>query len=56
MSLNLVLFNAACVTILPNDDAYGVFRFDQNSLTTVLQETVGTATTNNGKESTAVLW
>ena len=36
------------MTILPNDDAYGVFSFNQDSLMTTLQETQGTATANNG--------
>lgn len=39
---------AACVSILPNDDAYGVFSFTLDSLNISLQETQGTATANNG--------
>lgn len=39
----------ACVTILPNDDAYGMFSFSSDSLTTTLQETQVTATGDNGE-------
>ncbi len=42
------VLSVACVTILPNDDAYGVFSFDPGSLAVALQETQGTATTVNG--------
>ena len=36
------------MTILPNDDAYGVFGFAQDSLSTILEETQTTPTAANG--------
>lgn len=49
--IELCCTNAACVLILPNDDAYGVFSFNTNSLMTVLQETESTPTSVNGNHS-----
>lgn len=42
-------FIAACITIVANDDAYGVFSFDSLSLVSTITETSGTATDDNGE-------
>lgn len=47
-SSHLNLAVPACVTILPNDDAYGSFSFSLDSLQITLQETHGTTTSHNG--------
>ena len=48
-------FVSACVTILPNDDAYGVFSFSPDSLRISLQETQGIAAAVNGMHLTATM-
>ncbi len=45
---DFALLAAACITIVANDDAYGVFRFESASLTSTIQETSGTAVDSNG--------
>lgn len=47
--IRLFSFHAACVTILPNDDPYGVFRFDDRSISTTISEPQGATSTGNGK-------
>lgn len=37
------------MTILPNDDPYGIFSFDQLSLSTTITEPQGATSTANGK-------
>ncbi len=46
---DFALFVAACITIVANDDAYGVFSFESSSLTSTIQETSGTAVDGNGE-------
>ena len=43
-----LIFVSACVTILPNDDPYGVFSFDQLSLSSTISEPQGTTSSANG--------
>ena len=39
---------SACITIVANDNAYGVFSFDENSLSATLTEAGDTVMENNG--------
>lgn len=49
VSVHLLFSRAACVTILLNDDPYGVFSFDELSLSTTISEPQGATSPANGK-------
>ena len=46
---NVSLCCSACVTILPNDDAYGVFNFAEDSLFFSLEEAGAITTPSSGE-------
>lgn len=46
--LCVIYLFSACITIVANDNAYGVFSFDEDSLSATLTEAGDTVMENNG--------